>query len=118
MPEAPPNPLLHRRRATALWLIPAAMPLVALLLGGSQLAARLAAASLDWVLTTSNLHAARFLVPVWPAVDYSVTASWTSVSPSPHDPSRGRADITVEVAQNSRNVAILGVTYVVARRGS
>ncbi len=62
------------------------------------------------------LHEARFLEPVWPATDYAVAASWTSTSPSPRDPSRGRAAIAIEVTRAETPVARLGVTYVVQRQ--
>lgn len=68
------------------------------------------------IVAGHSLHAARFLVPVWPEIDYTVTARWTATSPSPRDPTRGRADLAVAVASDSATVATLGVTYVVARR--
>ncbi len=62
------------------------------------------------------LHSARFFEPVWPEVDYDVTAMWVAVSPSPANPARGRAEIAIEVTRASVAAASLGVTYVVARR--
>lgn len=62
------------------------------------------------------LHQARFHEPVWPATDYTVRACWTGISPSPRDPTRGRAMLDIEVARADSLVATTGVTYVVARR--
>lgn len=62
------------------------------------------------------LHEARFLEPAWPDTPYDVTATWTETSPSPRDPTRGRAIIRVTVTTANRPVATLGATYVVARR--
>ena len=59
------------------------------------------------------LHAARFFGPVWPDVDYDVTALWTAISPSPANPARGRAEISIEVTRAGVTTATLGVTYVV-----
>ena len=72
------------------------------------------------VVAGYSLHEARFLAPVWPDVEYGVAARWTAVSPSPRDASRGRAMIALDVGQvgEGQNVAVLGVTYVVARRAS
>ena len=67
------------------------------------------------VMAGYALHEARFFTPVWPDVTYSVVARWTSASPSPRDPTRGRATIAIEVAHGSDAVAALGVTYVVNR---
>jgi acyl dehydratase len=61
------------------------------------------------------LHEARFMQPVWPDTDYAVTAVWTAISPSPANPSRGRADIRIAVTCEGQSVASLGVTYVVQR---
>jgi acyl dehydratase len=66
------------------------------------------------VVAGYRLHEARFFIPVRPDLRYGVAATWVSVSPSPRDPDRGRADIAVEVTDaEARKVATLGVTYVV-----
>lgn len=73
------------------------------------------------VVAGYSLNQARFLEPTWPGTDYTVRAAWTSASPSPANPARGRATLDLEVAQagrpqSCRPVARLGVTYVIARR--
>jgi acyl dehydratase len=68
------------------------------------------------VVAGYSLNQARFMEPTWPDTDYTVRAAWTSASPSPSNPARGRAVLDLEVATEARPVARLGVTYVVARR--
>lgn len=68
------------------------------------------------VIAGYSLNQARFLEPTWPDTDYTVRAAWISASPSPANPARGRAVLDMEVATGSRPVALLGVTYVIARR--
>ncbi len=68
------------------------------------------------VVAGYKLHEARFLVPTWPDTDYAVGARWTAISPSPVNPTRGRAAIEIEVTQGRTQVARLGVTYVVQAR--
>ena len=67
------------------------------------------------VIAGYALNEARFLQPVWPDVDYAVRACWSIASPSPRDPSRGRAGITIAVLTGNAAVAHMGVTYVVRR---
>jgi acyl dehydratase len=70
------------------------------------------------VVAGYRLHEARFLIPVRPAQTYDVAAVWTSITPSPRNPERGRADITLDVTNaQAKRVATLGVTYVVAEKG-
>ncbi len=68
------------------------------------------------VVAGYSLNQARFHVPTWPDTDYTVHACWTATSPSPTDPTRGRATIDIVVATGPTEVALLGVTYVVHRR--
>ena len=68
------------------------------------------------VVAGYKLHEARFLVPTWPDTDYTVRARWTAISPSPANPTRGRAALEIEVAQGETPVAQLGVTYVLQTR--
>jgi len=68
------------------------------------------------VVAGYKLHEARFLVPTWPDTTYDVRARWTAISPSPANPTRGRAVLEIEVAQAGTQVAQLGVTYVVQAR--
>ena len=68
------------------------------------------------VVAGYSLNQARFLEPTWPDTDYAVRAAWTSASPSPANPARGRAVLDMEVTHQGRPVARLGVTYVIARR--
>lgn len=68
------------------------------------------------VVAGYKLHEARFLVPTWPGTTYTVRARWTEISPSPANPTRGRAVLEIEVAEATTPVARLGVTYVVQAR--
>ena len=65
------------------------------------------------VVAGYSLNQARFRAPTWPDTTYTVRARWTETSPSPRDPSRGRATIEIEVHEGENLVATLGVTYVV-----
>lgn len=70
------------------------------------------------VVAGYKLHEARFLVPTWPETTYTVRGRWTETSPSPANPTRGRAVLQIEVAQGETPVAQLGVTYVLQARPS
>jgi len=70
------------------------------------------------VVAGYSLNQARFRVPTWPGTDYAVRACWTATSPSPTDPTRGRATIDIAVATGPTEVARLGVTYVIRRRAA
>ncbi len=61
------------------------------------------------------LHEARFFVPVRPDTRYDVVARWTAATPSPRDPTRGRAMLTGEALVNGTVAMRFGVTYVVRR---
>ena len=61
------------------------------------------------------LHEARFFLPVRPDIRYVVVARWTAATPSPHDPTRGRAMLTGEALLDGAVVMRFGVTYVVRR---
>lgn len=68
------------------------------------------------VVAGYSLNQARFRIPTWPDTDYTIRACWTATSPSPTDPTRGRATIDIAVTTGSTEVALLGVTYVIRRR--
>jgi acyl dehydratase len=68
------------------------------------------------VVAGYSLNQARFRAPTWPDTDYAVRACWTATSPSPTDPTRGRATIDIAVATAGADIATLGVTYVIRRR--
>lgn len=70
------------------------------------------------VVAGYKLHEARFLVPTWPDTTYTVRARWTAISPSPRDPTRGRAAMEIEVADGTTPVSRLGVTYVMSTRAA
>ncbi|MBC7635545.1 MAG: hypothetical protein H7251_08075 [Acetobacteraceae bacterium] len=59
------------------------------------------------------LNETRFFVPVRPDTHYDVVARWTAATPSPRDPTRGRAKITGEALVDGTVAIRFGVTYVV-----
>ena len=59
------------------------------------------------------LNETRFFLPVRPDTQYDVVARWTEATPSPRDPTRGRAKITGEALVNGTVAMRFGVTYVV-----